>query len=443
MKKTLLSIAIGLGLVGNAAAEDLMQVYQQALQNDPATLQSKANKDVAHSGITQNQARLLPQIDLDFSASATNGDSHRDVNDVTLSFSQSIWDYSNWKNLDRAELVASQADANYGFAKQDLIIRTVNAYFTVLQAQDDLEFAEAEKRAIERQLEQTKQRFEVGLTAITDVHEAQAQFDTAVASEISAQNNVEISLEALREITGSYYSSISVLNTNTFSASMPAPSDINSWVSQAEERNLQLLASKIGVDIAKEDIEIAKDGHYPTVSLTGSYSSNDTDRQEPFEDANGNAFLMDVNTPRADTNTIGISVNLPLYRGGATEAGIESSRHSFIATSEERERVHRSVVRSVRSNYFEVSASISRIKALGQAVVSAESALKATEAGFEVGTRTIVDVLQSTRNLYDAKRNLASARYGYINSILALKQAAGTLAEQDVADINAGLTASN
>lgn len=427
MKKTLLSIMMGLGLAGTANAEDLLQVYQQALQNDPTTLQSQANKDAAYSRITQNQARLLPQIDLDLKASTTNGDDHRRSNGATITVNQSIWEYENWKNLDRAELQASQADANYGFAKQDLIVRTVTAYFNVLQAQDDLEFAKAEKRAIERQLEQTKQRFEVGLTAITDVHEAQAQFDTAVASEISAQNNVEITLEALREITGNYHGDLDVLNTDTFSASMPSPTDINSWVSQAEDRNLQLLASKLGVDIAKEDIELAKDGYYPSVTFLGQVNSTDSE-------VNG----VSANS-RENTTFAQLTLKVPLYQGGGTSAAVETARHNFVATSEDRERVYRSVVRSVRSNYFDVTAAISRIKALNQAVVSAESALKATEAGFEVGTRTIVDVLQSTRNLYDAKRNLAGARYGYITSILSLKQAAGTLSEQDVADINSGL----
>lgn len=440
MKKTLLSMVIGLGLAGNAMAEDLFQVYQQALQNDPATLRSAADKDAAYAGISQSRAALLPTLDFSFSKSRTNGDQFRDSKDMTVSFNQSIWDYSNWKNLDRAELVATQADANYGFAKQDLIIRTVTAYFNVLQAQDDLEFAKAEKRAIERQLEQTKQRFEVGLTAITDVHEAQAQFDTAVASEITAQNAVEINLEALREITGNYYQSISVLNKDSFSASMPAPSNINTWVGQAEDRNLQLLAAKIGVDVAKEDIEVARNGYYPTVSLRGNYNTNDTTGQQFLPDGEGGAELLTVNFPKQDTSNITLEVNVPLYRGGGIDAGVERAKHNFISFSEERERIHRSVVRNVRSNYFDVTAAISRINALGQAVVSAESALQATEAGFEVGTRTIVDVLQSTQQLYDAKRNLASARYGYINSVLALKQAAGTLNEQDVVDINAGLT---
>ncbi|XOV80689.1 MAG: outer membrane channel protein TolC [Aestuariibacter sp.] len=436
MKKTLLSMLVGFSMTSSAFAEDLYQIYQQALQNDPTTLRAQANKDAAYSGISLSQASLLPQISLSLQADRFNGDRHSDSNDMTLELRQSIFDWSNWKNMGRAELVASQADANYGLAKQDLILRTVNAYFDVLQAQDDLAFSQAEKRAIERQLEQTKQRFEVGLTAITDVHEAQAQFDNAVASEISAQNNVEINLEALREITGNYYSDISVLNTETFSASMPAPSDIGSWVSTAEDRNLQLLAAKIGVDISQEDIEIANTGHYPSVSLYGRYNSNDT------TGASSDAALETDNNERFNTSYVQLSVSVPIYQGGSVSAQVEQARHSFVATSEDRERVHRSVVRNVRSNYFDVTAAISRIKALNQAVVSAESALKATEAGFEVGTRTIVDVLNSTRNLYDAKRNLSRARYNYVLSVLGLKLAAGTLNEQDVIDINNGLVSS-
>lgn len=436
MKKTLLSMLVGFSMTSSAFAEDLYQVYQQALQNDPTTLRAQANKDAAYAGISLSQASLLPQISLRLSADRTNGDLSRETNDLTLQLRQSVFDWSNWKNMDRAELVATQADANYGLAKQDLILRTVSAYFNVLQAQDDLEFSLAEKRAIERQLEQTKQRFEVGLTAITDVHEAQAQFDNAVASEISAQNNVEINLEALREITGNYYSNVSSLNTETFSASMPAPSDIGSWVKTAEEQNLQLMAAKFGVDIAKEDITIANTGHYPTVSLFGQYNSNDTTGIASDPGLSGGS------TERFNTSYVQLTVDVPIYQGGSVSARVEQARHGFVATSEDRERVHRSVVREVRSNYFDVTAAISRINALNQAVVSAESALKATEAGFEVGTRTIVDVLNSTRNLYDAKRNLSRARYNYVTSVLGLKLAAGTLNEQDVIDINNGLTAS-
>jgi len=358
----------------------------------------------------------------------------RSTNDLTLNLSQTIYDRSVWVGADRAELVASRADTTYAQAMQDLIVRTVSAYFNTLQAQDDLAFAKAEKRAIERQLEQTKQRFKVGLTAITDVHEAQAQYDTSVASEISAENAVETNLEALREITGGYSPQLNVLKTETFSASMPSPSDINAWLKLAEERNLQLMASNASVDIAKYDIKNARAGHYPTVTLGARANSNDT--TGPASDP-GNVATAD----RFNTYGVQLSVSVPLYTGGLVSANVESAKYNFIASSEERERIHRSVIRSVRSNYNDVTAAIARIKAFEQAVVSAQSALSATEAGFEVGTRTIVDVLNSTRNLFDARRNLSRVRYGYVTSVLNLKLAAGTLTEQDVVDVDQGLTA--
>jgi len=427
MKKSLLSLLVGFSVTSQVLADDLLQVYQQALKHDPATLQAKAQKDSAYSLIEVSRARLLPSLDLEASAGKTGNDADRESNGATLRFSQSIYDASRWAGLDKAELSATQEDARYSLAQQNLILRTVNSYFDVLQAKDDLEFAQAEKRAIERQLEQTKQRFEVGLTAITDVHEAQALFDNAVAAEISAQNNVEIRLEALREITNQYHSNINVLDKETFSASALTPSRVDQWLTMATERNFELAAAKIGVDIAKQDIDIANAGHYPTLDFTGNL------KNEKIE-VNGES------DGREDTYTVGLTLNVPIYSGGATSANVETERNNFVVNSEERERVYRSVVRNVRSNFYDVTASISRIKALSQSVVSAESALKATEAGFEVGTRTIVDVLNSTRNLYDAKRNLSGARYDYIKSTLNLKLAAGSLTEQDVRDINKGLT---
>lgn len=431
MKKTLLSLLVGLGMSSHAFADDLYQVYQQALQNDPATLQSQANKDAAFSDIERSRAGLLPQISLTLAAGETYGDLDRSTNDATLNISQSIYDRSLWVGLDRAEMIASQADAVLANDMQQLILRTVSAYFDTLQAKDDLQFAQAEKRAIERQLEQTKQRFEVGLTAITDVHEAQAQYDTSVAEEISAKNAVQNSLEALREITGNYYPKLNELNTEQFSASMPTPNNIHDWLKIADERNLELLISNASVDIAKFDIKSARAGHYPTVSLGGQANSNDTD----------GFSLNPASAGRFDTYSIELSVDVPIYSGGLVNASVESAKYRFVAASEDRERIHRSVIRSVRSNYNDVAAAISRIKAFEQAVVSAQSALKATEAGFDVGTRTIVDVLNSTRNLFDARRNLSRVRYGYVVSVLNLKLAAGSLNVDDVTDINKGLSA--
>lgn len=427
MKKTLLSLLISVGMTSSAYADSLFEVYQQALQNDPATLQSQANKEAAFIGIKRTRANLLPQISASLSANKSYGDSDSSSNGAGISLRQSIYDQSNWIAMDRAELVASRADTIYAQSMQNLIVRTVNNYFNTLQAKDDLEFAKAEKRAIERQLEQTKQRFEVGLTAITDVHEAQAQYDTSLASEISAENDVENNLEALREITGRYYSSLNSLNTETFSAAMPAPANINDWLKLADEFNLQLVASNTSVDIAKFDIKSARSGHMPTVNLTANANSNDNDSL----------------SERSNTYGIGLSVSVPIYSGGRTTANVDSAKQLFIADSEERERIHRQVIRSVRSNYNDVKSSIARIKAFEQSVVSAESALKATEAGFDVGTRTIVDVLNSTRNVFNARRNLSRVRYGYVTSVMDLKFAAGKLSEQDVKDIDLALVAQN
>lgn len=432
MKKTLLSLLVGLSVSTQAFAVDLQQVYQEALNNDPSTLRAKANKDAAYAGIDLSRANLLPQISLTVTESQTRGDIFSDVNVYGATLQQSVYDHAIWQRFGRAELVASQSDASYGQALQDLILRSTQAYFAVLRAQDDLEFSQAEKRAISRQLEQTKQRFEVGLTAITDVHEAQALYDNAEASEISAQYEVEKSKELLWEITGNYYEKMAKLDTSKFSANMPAPNNISVWSQRATDKNLQLAASKISVDIAKKDIDIAKAGHYPTLGLQINYNSNDTEGQS--SDA-----AIGQSQDRVESTQAALRLSVPLFQGGSVAASTKQARHNFVATSEDRERIYRSVVKDVRSNFFDVTSSISRIKALEQAVVSAESALKATEAGFEVGTRTIVDVLNSTRNLYDAKRNLSVARYGYITSVLSLKLSAGTLSEQDVREINAGL----
>ncbi|MCV2883601.1 outer membrane channel protein TolC [Aestuariibacter sp. AA17] len=443
MKKTLMAMLVGFSVTTQALADDLYQVYQQALENDPVVNRAKAQRDAAYEGIAISRASLLPNL----SGDVTYSDSYREEVDSeselialtrrdtesfgwSVELNQSIYDHANWLGLDRAEKVAHQSDANYASSLQALIVRTTQAYLAILRAKDALEFVKAEKRAIERQLEQTKQRFEVGLTAITDVHEAQANFDNTVAQEIRAENVLELRLEELREITGKYHSDLAELNTDTFSATKPVPADVKAWLDLAEDKNLELLVQQYARDIAKEDISIASAGHLPTLGLRGSYGRADTEVELK-------GFTTDI--PTADNASITLQLNVPIYSGHATSARTSQARYNYVAASENLEATHRQTVRSVRSSYNDVIASISTIRALQQAVVSAESALKATEAGFDVGTRTIVDVLNSTRNLFDARRNLAGARYDFIQSVVNLKRAAGTLQEQDVVDINRGL----
>jgi outer membrane protein len=447
MKKTFLSsmiyIGLSMGLSTSVLADDLYQVYQMAVEKDPTINRAEADKNAAFEGISISRASLLPQISGSISYDDRTSESpvgsefvilSRDTETLglDLDLNLSIYDHRNWVALSRAEKVAHQSDASFALSKQELIVRTTQAYLAVLRVLDSLEFVQAEKRAIERQLEQTKQRFEVGLTAITDVHEAQANFDNTVAQEIRAESDVELRREELREITGKYHDNLSILNTEQFSATRPEPEQVADWLSIAEDKSLDLLVRKFSKDIAKEDIKSAKAGHYPTLSLRANTSRD-------------NAALtiggLTDHFPVTDGRSITLNLNVPIYEGGAVNARTAQARFNYVAASENLELTHRSTVRSVRSSYNDVIASISEIRALQQSVVSAESALKATEAGFDVGTRTIVDVLDSTRNLYNAKRNLASARYDFITAVVALKRSAGSLKEQDIIDINRGLMA--
>lgn len=441
MKKSILSLLVGFSVASQAFADDLYQVYQLALTKDPTINRAEAEKNAAFQGIEISRAAILPQISGSISyddrtSESPVGDQFLVVSRDTESFSLgltldlSIYDHANWIAMSRAEKVAHQSDASFAVSKQQLIVRTTQAYLAVLRALDSLEFVQAEKRAIERQLEQTKQRFEVGLTAITDVHEAQANFDNTVAQEIRAENTVELRREELREITGKYHDNLSVLNTERFSATKPEPAMVDGWLGMAEEKNLDLLVRKFAKEIAQEDIESAQAGHLPTLSLRANASRDNTDLTT-------GGFTSSL--PVTDGRSVTLSLNVPIYQGGSVSARTAQARYNYVAASEDLELTHRSTVRTVRSSYNDVVASISEIRALEQSVVSAESALKATEAGFDVGTRTIVDVLDSTRNLYNAKRNLAGARYDFITAVVNLKRAAGTLSEQDVADINKGL----
>lgn len=446
MKKSLLSLFVGLSCALTSTlthAEDLLQVYDIATANDPIVLKAKAQANAQKFAQDSALGALLPQLNFQAGYTQVDNDGYPfDQNDTTgysitssftdtfsrnISLTQTIFNMSAWENLSIAEKQAMQANTQYELAQQNLVVRIAQGYFDVLSALDNLEFVEAEKRAIERQLEQTKQRYEVGLTAITDVHEAQAQFDRAVANEIVATNDVETAREALRTITGKYHSKLNSLNTEKFSTVSPNK-QADDFVTVAKENNLTLAISKASLDIAQDQIKLAEAGHYPTLSLSASYGDS-------LADSNGR-----LHKPREDSTSVGVTFNLPLYSGGTTLAATEQARALFLGASEDLEASMREVTRSVITSYNQVMSNVARFRALEQAVVSAQSALQATEAGFEVGTRTIVDVLVSTQNLYNAKKNVANLRYQYVLSSLRLKQATGTLSRADLEAINKGLT---
>ncbi|ASG08233.1 outer membrane channel protein TolC [Vibrio anguillarum] len=433
MKKLLpLFISAALGSLSSSVwADTLTEIYNQAKENDPQLLSSAAQRDAAFEAVTSSRGDLLPQINLTAGYNINRSDiDARESDKLTagISFSQQLYQRSSWVSLDTAEKNARKADSAYAATQQGLILRVAQAYFEVLRAKDNLAFVRAEKAAVARQLEQTKQRFEVGLSAITDVHDAQAQYDGVLADEVLAKNSLTNSYETLREITGQEHSDLSVLDTNRFSASKTTQ-PIDTLLEEAQQKNLSLLTARIAQDVAKDNISLASSGHLPSLTLDGGYKYGD-------ESNNNSGSKGDYN----DFN-VGINLAVPLYTGGKTTSQTKQAEFAYVAASQDLEKTYRSVVKDVRAFNNNINASIGALRAYEQSVISAKSALEATEAGFDVGTRTIVDVLDSTRRLYDANKNLSNARYDYVLSVLQLRQAVGTLSEQDILDINAGLKA--
>ncbi|SKC15772.1 outer membrane protein [Kosakonia radicincitans] len=442
--KKLLSLLIGLSLTGFSTmsqAENLLQVYQQARLSNPDLRKSAADRDAAFEKINEARSPLLPQLGLGADYTYTNG--FRDSNGVdsnvtsgSLQLTQTIFDMSKWRALTLQEKTAGIQDVTWQTDQQTLILNTATAYFNVLSAIDALSYTEAQKQAIYRQLDQTTQRFNVGLVAITDVQNARSQYDSVLANEVTARNNLDNALESLRQVTGNYYPELASLNVDGFKTDKPKP--VNALRKEAESRNLTLLQARLSQDLAREQIRQAQDGHLPTLNLTASTSVSNT--KYSGSATRGNAVSSSSYADRdIGQNSVGLSFSLPLYSGGSVTSQVKQAQYNFVGASEQLESAHRSVVQNVRSSFNNVNASISSINAYKQAVVSAQSSLDAMEAGYSVGTRTIVDVLDATTTLYNAKQQLSSARYNYLINELNIKSALGTLNEQDLQALNNSL----
>ena len=431
--KKLLPILIGLSLTGFSAmsqAENLLQVYQQARISNPDLRKSAADRDAAFEKINEARSPLLPQLGLGADYTYNNG--YRDSNGInsnvtsgSLQLTQVLFDMSKWRALTLQEKTAGIQDVTYQTDQQTLILNTATAYFKVLAAIDTLSYTEAQKQAIYRQLDQTTQRFNVGLVAITDVQNARSQYDAVLANEVTARNDLDNAVEELRQVTGNYYPELASLNVDGFKTSKPQA--VNALLKEAENRNLSLLQARLNQDLAREQIRQAQDGHLPTLDLNAS-SGVSNNRYSGSKSISQDADI--------GQNKIGLSFSLPLYQGGMVNSQVKQAQYNFVGASEQLESAHRSVVQTVRSSFNNVNASISSINAYKQAVVSAQSSLDAMEAGYSVGTRTIVDVLDATTTLYNAKQQLSNARYNYLINELNIKSALGTLNEQDLIALN-------
>jgi len=424
-------------------------VYQLALDNDMQIRAAEANYRAAQTASPSAWSQYLPQISGGYGISRNQTESSSQAfggfqvpastsetegSGWNLSLRQTIFDWGRIQQIEQAGASVAQAEAEYRAAQQDLILRVGEAYFNLLAAQDSLTTANANLEAIGRQLEQTKKRFEVGLIAVTDVQESQAAYDLATADQIAAERALSVAREALRVITGE-----SIVNPaepgDDLPLLNPEPLDAGQWVARALDQNLNLIANRFAFEAASQNVDAQRAGHYPTIDLSAQRSDNTTEYTELVS----GGVPQTLFTSEGEQTLISLNLNVPIFSGGATRARVKQALAQASAAQANLQLATRQTEQQARDAYLGVLSEISRVKALAQATESARTALKATEAGYEVGTRTTVDVLDARRNLYQAQTNYARAKYDYILNTLRLKAAAGMLDAEDVQQVNGWL----
>ncbi|HHO58934.1 MAG TPA: type I secretion protein TolC [Thiotrichales bacterium] len=441
-KPGLSSLALFLLSAGNALALDLAEALSRAQQYDTTYQAAYAQYLASTEASSQSTAAILPQVgfnafiqrgrtenDKAASALGPGGVSKSDNNSdgYSLNINQVIFDKSVFDNLDQGDAVAAKALADLQTARQDTILRVTKAYFDVLTAIDALETASAEKKAIGKQLEQSKERYNVGLSAITDVKEQQASYDIAVADEIIATNNLSNAREALSVIINLYSTDLEVVRPE-IPLAIPEPMDMDAWKKKSLENNFSLRAAQYAVEAAQSAYDSSKGGHYPSLNLNASYGVVNS------EERNFSGIILPAND-NTDAKVI-LSLDIPLYSGGLTSSTVRQKAAELEQAQALLEQAQRTTIALARSAFLSVQADISTVKARKQAVISTQTSLDATTAGYDAGTRTSVDVLLSQRLLYSSQRDYYAARYKYITDSLELKRVAGTLTEADILEIN-------
>jgi outer membrane protein len=451
-----------------APAKDLIGVFEDAVHNDPVIRQADANRLAARESRPQALAALLPQVNgtagwtRDHNSgiqtqifavpSPGNPGTQQlvtaqlpDTIDSTsyqwgLNLRQNVFSWSNWMALKAASHEVAQAEANYASAEQQLILRVSQAYFNVLTAIDTLDADQAALEAIARQLDQANKRFEVGLIAITDVEDAKAARDSAASTVIAAKRTLATSEDQLQEITGQKYDALAKPG-DSMPLSNPDPADESRWVNISLEQNLSLISSRLAADIARENVRVAVGGHLPTLDLVAGRSYQQSNSNESFGTGPGEApaTFPDIFN-KSNDRQIGLQFTLPIFSGGATQSKVRQAEYQWIAAKEGVVQSSRATERQARDAYLGVISGIARVQALRQALESNQTSLKATEAGYEVGTRTSVDVLNARRLLVQAQTDYAGARYDYIVSVLQLRLAAGNLDRTQLTELNGWLT---
>ncbi|GAB3105310.1 TolC family outer membrane protein [Aestuariicella hydrocarbonica] len=442
----LVSTAVSLCAMSPLQAETLEEIYRLALENDHQLKADTAAYEAGKENLTIGRSALLPQINAQASYSETEQttlgesaftssppeyeiESENEAYSVTLT--QPLFNMAAWFGYQQGKSLSHQAQAQFSADQQSLIIRVSEAYFTVLRAIDNLTTARAEEKALGHQLEQTKQRFDVGLTAITDVHEAQAAYDNATATTLEARGNLAIAFEGLEVLTGQQHEQVAPLVEN-FPVTNPAPMQRSEWVDFALNNNYTLQVAKYNAEAFEDNARAAASGHLPTLSANLSYGNRDDSNTDIF--VNGSSASNDSRIN--DRSTIGVRLDVPIFSGLRVSGQRRQAYSQSMQADEIYNKTQRDIIQGARSLHLSVVTNVAQVNARQQAITSSRSALEATQAGYEVGTRNLVDVLIAQQNLYQAQRNYDDTRYAYIVNMLRLKEVAGNLTPEDVLQLN-------
>jgi outer membrane protein len=437
MQKPLIAVLLASAFSLNAQAADLIQVYQQALANDATYASARAAAAAGRERITQGRALLLPTVGVTGDITKSNNDftswdnspllgggTNLRTKDIQVTLQQPLFRWDRWETYQQSKLQQAISEAQFAQAQQDLITRVSQAYFDVLAAQDTLESTRAQKAAVTEQLASAKRNFEVGTQTITDTHEAQAAYDLVVSQEIAAVNDLETKKTALQAIIGTPPSTLATLRTGV-NLTAPQPTNVDQWVSAAENQNYAVTVAQLQLESAKRDISKNRAGHYPTLDLVASSAHRDVNGQ------------ITGTSGRSNSNSIGIQYSIPIFSGFAVTSKVRESIALEDKARNDLEANRRNAALVARQSFLGVNSGLAQVKALEAAEVSSNSALESNKLGYQVGVRINIDVLNAQRQLYQTRTDLARARYNTILAGLKLKAAAGSLREEDLQPINA------
>lgn len=434
--RCLLLSGLALAVPAWASSQSLLDIYQEAKANDPVLASAGSANQAAQEIIEQAKAGYRPSVNFLAGANANRTDlkivgsqapfpggrNNFEGYQAQLQARQPIFRKENLERIDQSKVQVSIADKQYHLAQQSLMLRTTQAYFDLLLAQDKINLIDAQKKAIQRQFEQAKATFDVGSATITDVNEAQARYDLIAAQELSAMNDMEIAKHSLQAITGKLPQHLASVREDI--QITPSLKPMQEWQDVTHASNLNIQIQQEAVQVSEKDIEIARAGHYPAVDAVASY-------QDSYSNGGQYGFGGDLKSA-----SIGVEVSMPLYQGGAVTSRVRQAGYNRQRALDDLQNTFRQTALETQRAYLNLSTSIAQVRALEQALKSSQSQMDSTQLGYEVGVRTSVDVLNAQQQYYSANRDLLQARYNYLVNIIRLKTASGIVSEADLQDID-------